>query len=96
MADFISPNKEVKSFDVGLCLICQTKDQQTDYKKYIFTPSKNALEKIITCSCLRYGYGETQFSKLHNYLQGFSSEDLLRLGYLFLNIATRILPIKVN
>ena len=65
--------------DYGLCFICQTK-RPRDNTNYIETPSIQAIDKLITITSERYGYGESEFEPLYSRLHGSSANELLQSG----------------
>ena len=73
------PHYKKFKIDVRRCIICERKALDTDF---IENPSIQAINKLITTTSERCGYGESEWEHLNSRLHGSSANELLKTEFL--------------
>ena len=86
------PHYKKFKIDVRRCIICERKAPDTDY---IENPSIQAINKLITTTSERCGYGESEWEHLNSRLHGSSANELLKTEFLITKTVTIMSPMDM-
>jgi len=85
------PQYKKFKIDLRLRFICQTKGPR-DYTNYIENPSIQAIDKLISTTSERCGYGGLEFEPLNSRLHGSSANELLKTEFRITKTVTKMSP----
>ena len=86
------PHYKKFKVDVRRWIICERKAPDT---YYIENPSIQAINKLITTTSERCGYGESEWEHLNSRLHGSSANELLKTEFLITKTVTKISPMDM-
>ena len=86
------PHYKKFKIDVRRCIICERKPPDTDY---IENPSIQTINKLITTTSERCGYGESEWEHLNSRLYGSSANELLKTEFLITKTVTKMSPMDM-
>ena len=86
------PHYKKFTIDVRRCIICE---RNAPDKDYIENPSIQAINKLITATSERCGYGESEWEHLNSRLHGSSANELLKTEFLITKTDTKMSPMDM-
>ena len=90
----IEDHPHYKKFKINVrrCMICERKAPDT---YYIENPLIQAINKRITTTSERCGYGESEWEHLNSQLHGSSANELLKTEFLITKTVTKMSPMDM-